>query len=34
MVHINILGLDQIFIGDFDTLKFLFSHPDIQNRGK
>ena len=29
ILHVNALGLDQIFVGDFDTLKFLFNHPEI-----
>jgi hypothetical protein len=34
MLHLNVLGLDQIVIGDFDTIKYLYNHPDVQNRGQ
>ena len=34
MMHLNVLGVNQIYIGDFDTVKFLFNHPDVQNRGQ
>ena len=34
ILHVNILGLNQILIGDFETLKFLYNHPDIQNRAQ
>jgi hypothetical protein len=27
-------GMDQIFVGDFNVLKTLFNHPDVQNRGQ
>jgi hypothetical protein len=33
-MHLGVLGLEQVFVGDFDTLKFLYNHPDVQNRGQ
>ena len=34
MMYVNVLGLDQLFIGDLETLKYLYNQPDIQNRGQ
>ena len=28
----NILGLDMLYVGDHETLKYLFNHPQVQNR--
>ena len=29
---VNILGLNNIIIGDYEVLKQVFSHPAVQNR--
>ena len=32
MFMTNMFGLDNLFVGDYDTLKYLYSHPQVQNR--
>ena len=32
MMHLRSFSLDLVFVGDFDTLKFIFNHPDCQER--
>jgi hypothetical protein len=34
LLHVSLFGFDMVFTGDFETLKQLFTHPDIQNRTK
>jgi hypothetical protein len=34
LLHVNVLGLDTVLIGDLHTFKYVFSHPDVQNRGQ
>jgi hypothetical protein len=34
ILHISLLGLNTLLIGDLQTLKYVFSHPDVQNRGQ
>ena len=31
-MHLNSFGLNLLFVGDFETLKYLFNHPDVQLR--
>lgn len=33
MFMTNMFGMDNLFVGDYDTLKYLYSHPQVQNRG-
>ena len=28
----NTFGLNLVFIGDFETLKYVYNHPDVQDR--
>merc|ERR1719350_657954 len=32
MMHLRSFTLDLVFVGDFDTLKFIYNHPDCQER--
>ena len=32
LLYTKILNLNTVLVGDFDTLKYLFNHPDVQNR--
>ena len=32
LMHLNSFGLNLLFVGDFETLKYLFNHPDVQLR--
>jgi len=32
LMHLRSFSLDLVFVGDFDTLKFIFNHPDCQER--
>ena len=32
MLHMNTFGLNIVFIGDFKTLKYVYNHPDVQDR--
>merc|ERR1719309_447487 len=32
IMWVRILNLDMAFVGDFDTLKYIFNHPDAQER--
>merc|ERR1711936_328007 len=32
MMHLRSFNLDLVFVGDFDTLKYIFNHPDCQGR--
>ena len=32
LMHLNSFGLKMVFVGDFETLKYLFNHPDVQLR--
>ena len=32
MLHLNTFGLNVVFIGDFETLKYVYNHPDVQDR--
>ena len=32
LMHMNTFGLNTVFIGDFETLKYVFSHPETTNR--
>lgn len=34
LLHINVFGLNTILMGDLHTFKYVFSHPDVQNRGR
>merc|ERR1711997_266910 len=32
LMHLNSFGMNLVFVGDFETLKYLFNHPDVQLR--
>ena len=32
LLLVQIFNLNTVLVGDFDTLKYLFNHPDVQNR--
>ena len=32
LMHFNSFNINLVFVGDFETLKFLFNHPDVQLR--
>ena len=32
LLYVKIFNLNTVLVGDFDTLKYLFNHPDVQNR--
>ena len=32
LMHLNSFTLNLVFVGDFETLKYLFNHPDVQLR--
>ena len=32
MMYLNSFTLNLVFVGDFETLKYLFNHPDVQLR--
>ena len=32
MMYINIFGRDELWIGDFKTIKYIFNHPDGNGR--
>ena len=32
IMHLRSFTLDLVFVGDFDTLKFIYNHPDCQER--
>jgi len=32
MLHMNTFGLNVVFIGDFETLKYVYNHPNVQDR--
>ena len=32
MLHMNTFGLNVVFIGDFETLKHVYNHPNVQDR--
>ena len=31
-MHMNTFGLNVVFIGDYETLKHVYNHPDVQDR--
>jgi hypothetical protein len=33
-MHFNVLGLNNVLVGDLATLKYILSNPDVQNRGQ
>ena len=34
IMHVRVFGISNIFVGDLQTLKYLFNHPHMQNRGQ
>ena len=33
LMHLKFCTIDVVFVGDFETVKYLFNHPDVQLRG-
>ena len=32
MMHFRLFNLDVVYVGDFDTLKYIYNHPECQER--
>ena len=30
MMWLRVFNFDNVYVGDFDTLKYIFNHPDVQ----